>query len=169
MLAFGGRTVTTSHGIPTVSWSLGGGEYVSNVEIATSPDVYPADQFLLSGSFKSAVYVARLFPQGGPATGLTPLPFRNGIPLRNGTYYAHVHFVSGCSSWDFCTSDAWSPIVQFTVADSSRPTRSWAANSLDVQQLRMPGKFPHVQLSAQFRLATPEGCLTTDPVIADHH
>jgi hypothetical protein len=63
MLAFGGPAVTTDHGIPTVSRSLGVGEYVSNVEIATSPDVYPADQFLLSGSFRSTVYVARLFPQ----------------------------------------------------------------------------------------------------------
>jgi hypothetical protein len=167
MLAFGGPTVTTNHGIPTVSWSLGAGEYVSNVEIATTPDVYSADQFLLGGSFRSTVYVARLLPQGGPATALMPLPFRNGIPLRDGMYYAHVHFVSGCSSWDFCTSDAWSPIVQFTVADSARPVRSGPPNSLAVRQVRVPGRFPHVQLLAQFRVATPDGCPAADPGIGD--
>src|SRR5438105_513697 len=101
LLAFGGApSVSADAGVPTLRWPLAPGQYVSNVEIAPSPDVYPPGDLLLAGSFRHAVSGARLYPGGSPPTSFTPLPFRKGIPLANGTYYAHVHYVSGCSSWD---------------------------------------------------------------------
>jgi hypothetical protein len=130
LLAFGGApAVSVTRGIPTIGWSLAPGEYVSNVEIATSPDVYASDRFPLGGSFTRNVYVERLFPEAGPAASLTPLPYRNGIPLANGTYYAHVHYVAGCSAWDQCTSDGWSPIVELARGAPAPPARQGLAPS----------------------------------------
>jgi len=168
ILAFGGApSVSVARGIPTITWSLASGEYVNNVEIATSPKLYPSDQFLLGGSFVRNVYVERLFPDARPATSLTPRPYRNGIPLPNGTYYVHVHYVSGCSTWDRCTSDNWSPIVSFAVRDTARPTRKGPPNSLTARLFRLPGRFPHLQLRGQLHVAQPEGCPVRDPGIGN--
>src|SRR5207249_6430129 len=96
LLALGGApTVSADAGIPTLRWPLAPGQYVSNVEIAASPDVYPSGDLLLAGSFRYTVYGARLYPGAAPPTAFTPLPFRKGMPLANGTYYAHVHYISG--------------------------------------------------------------------------
>jgi hypothetical protein len=168
VLAFGGApSVSTDHGIPTVRWALGPHEYVSNVEIATGPNVYPHEQFLLGGSFRQTAYVVRLFPGGAPTTSITPLPYRNGVPLSNGTYYAHVHYIGGCSGWDECTSEAWSPVVRFTVSDSRPPRRAGPANGLSAHQVVLAGKLARVQLSAQYRVAVPDGCPAADPGPAD--
>jgi hypothetical protein len=168
LLALGGPpAVSADAGIPTVRWSLAAGEYVSNVEIALGPDVHPPGNLLLSGSFRHAVYSARLYPGATPPTSFTPLPFRGGMPLANGTYYAHVHYVSGCSSWDRCSHDAWSATASFTVTGSATPRRAGAPNELSVRAVRVSGRVARVRLVGRFRVAVPDGCPATDPGLGD--